>query len=122
MSLHPSQAARADVSVREREMSYVSEFLFVDPSVDDIETILCGLRPGVEAKVLDACVPAARQVALALEEVRDLDAVHFIARGASGRVNFAAGEWSLATLARDAESLAAIGRSLATRGERGLWS
>ena len=35
-------------------MAYVSEFLFVDPSVDDIETILSGLRPGVEARVLDA--------------------------------------------------------------------
>src|ERR1700683_3623168 len=98
-------------------MACVSEFLFVDPSVDDIETILCGLRPGVEAKVLDACVPAARQIALALEEVRDLDAVHFIAHGASGRVNFAAGEWSLATLARDADSLGAIAPSLAPRGD-----
>ena len=31
-------------------MTYVSEILFVDPSVDDIETILRNLRPGVEAK------------------------------------------------------------------------
>ena len=47
-------------------MAYVSEILFVDPSVDDVETILRGLRPGVEAKALDPAVPAAKQIAKAL--------------------------------------------------------
>src|ERR1700683_3612333 len=122
MSLHPSQAARADVSVREREMSYFSEFLFVDPSVDDIETILCGLRPGVTARVLEAGKPASQQIALALGSVRDLDAVHVIAHGAPGRVNFSASEWSLATLKDQAENLAAVGRALAAGGELCLWS
>ena len=112
----------ATESVRERNMAYVSEILFVDPSVDDIETILHGLRPGVEARVLDPATPAARQIALALEGFQDLDAVHVIAHGAPGRVNFSAGEWSAATLKDEAEDLAAIGRALAEDGELRLWS
>ena len=76
-------------------MTYISEIAFVDPSVDDVETIVHGLRPEVRAIVLDGLMPPARQMALALEGCRqDLDAVHIIAHGAPGRVNFPAGEWS----------------------------
>ena len=71
-----------------------SEILFVDPAVSDIATILGGLRPEVEAIVLDSSRPAARQISAALRERRGLDAVHVIAHGAPGRVSFAAGEWS----------------------------
>ena len=103
-------------------MKYVTEILFVDPRVDDIEMILCGLRPGVKARVLDPVIPPARQIALALDGVHDLDAVHVIAHGAPGRVSFAAGEWSAETLEDEADDFAAIGRALAVDGELRLWS
>src|SRR5439155_2185466 len=70
----------------------------------------------------DAARPAAQQMAEALAGRRDLAAVHIIAHGAPGRVGFAAGEWSLETLARDAGDLAAIGRALAEDGDLRLWS
>ena len=103
-------------------MREVSEILFVDPSVDDVETIVCGVRPEVRAIVLDPAVPAARQIALALDGLDGLDAVHVIAHGAPGRVNFSTGEWSAATLQDDAGDLAAIGRALGADGELRLWS
>jgi hypothetical protein len=99
-----------------------AEVLFVDPGVPDISTILGHLRPGVEAILLDAARPAARQMAAALAGRRGLDAVHVIAHGAPGRARFAAGEWSAATLADDAGDLAAIGRALGVDGELKLWS
>ncbi|MER9952498.1 DUF4347 domain-containing protein [Mesorhizobium sp. M0047] len=97
------------------------ELVFVDPSVSDLGTILRNLRPEVEAIVLDAERPAARQMALALEG-RSLDAVHVIAHGAPGLVCFAAGEWSARTLDDDALDLAAIGQALGGFGELLLWS
>ena len=103
-------------------MANVSEIVFVDPSVDDIETIVCSLRAGVEAIVLDRAIPAARQIVLALRGFHDLEAVHIIAHGAPGQVNFSAGEWSLATLEDDADDLAAVGRALAENSELRLWS
>jgi hypothetical protein len=103
-------------------MQHVSEMLFVDPSVDDIETIISGLRTEVRAIVLDRATPAARQIAGALEGAHDLEAVHIIAHGAPGRVNFSAGNWSAATLLGDAPDLAAIGRALRVGGEVRLWS
>src|SRR5271165_7368161 len=103
-------------------MMLKSEILFVDPSVSDIATILGGLRPEVEAIVLDSTRPAARQIAEALRGRRGLDAVHVIAHGAPGRVRFAAGEWSATTLGEDAEDFPAIGRALGADGDLRLWS
>jgi hypothetical protein len=99
-----------------------SEFLFVDPTVSDLGTILRNLRPEVEAILLDAERPAARQMALALEGRDGLDAVHVIAHGAPGRVSFAAGEWSTLTLDDDGVDLAAIGQALGGFGKLLLWS
>jgi hypothetical protein len=98
------------------------EILFVDPAVSDLETILENLRPEVEAIVLGAATPVARQIATALAARDGLGAVHVIAHGAPGRVSFAAGDWSTDTLSRDAGDLSAIGRALGEDGELRLWS
>src|SRR5277367_1462883 len=97
-------------------MTDIREILFVDPAIADIATISDNLRPGVEAFVLDAAVPAARQIAAVLTARRGLAAVHVIAHGAPGRVSFAAGDWSAAILEDEAADLAAIGRALAASG------
>src|SRR5262249_38501089 len=102
--------------------SGAAEVLFVDPSIPDLDTILCNLRPGVEAIVLDALRPAARQIADALAERRDLSAVHVIAHGAPGRVSFAADHWSARTLTDEADDFAAIGRAFGIGGNLRLWS
>src|SRR5437016_14022088 len=107
---------------RSLTMTLKSEVLFIDPAVSDVRTILAELRPGVEPVLLDAARPAAAQMAAALADWRDLAAVHIIAHGAPGRVGFAAGDWSLETLARDAGDLAAMGRALAEDGDLRLWS
>ena len=108
-------------SKHEADTARVSEMLFVDTSVDDLATILCNLRPGVEAVVLDRATPPARQIAVALHRVRGLDAVHVIAHGAPGRVSFAAGPWSVETVENEPGDFAAIGRAIA-HGDLRLWS
>ena len=100
-----------------------SEILFVDPAVSDIATILGGLRPEVEAIVLDSSRPAARQIAAALRGRRGLDAVHVIAHGAAGPGELRGRRM----VGRDAfratpSDLAAIGRALGEDGELRLWS
>src|SRR6202521_3038256 len=92
-------------------MARTCEVLFIDPAVSDRGTILGNLRPEVEAILLDRTRPAARQIAASLEGRRGLDSVHVIAHGAPGRVSFAAGDWSAASLEEEAEDLAAIGRA-----------
>src|SRR5579871_3887249 len=99
-----------------------SELLFIDPSIDDIGTLLANLRPEVEPHLLDAVRPAARQIAAALEHRRDLDAIHIVAHGAPGHVHFAAGDWSCDSLQRDVNDFGKIGRALNADGELRLWA
>ena len=98
------------------------EILFIDPGISDIETLLGNLRPEVEAILLDPARPAARQIAAAVAGRHGLGAVHVIAHGAPGRVSFAAGDWSAATLEEEAEDLAAIGQTLGAGRNVNLWS
>ncbi|TPL78784.1 DUF4347 domain-containing protein [Mesorhizobium sp. B2-3-14] len=118
----PLPDAATDRPIARTDAPRASELLFVDPSVSDLGTILRNLRPEVEAIVLNAERPAARQMAVALERRDGLDAVHVIAHGAPGRVSFAAGEWSARTLKDDADDLASIGQALGDSGEVLLWS
>ena len=111
-----------NLNQRDLAMASATELVFVDPSVSDLGTILGNLGPRVEAIVLDARSPAARQMARALEARDRLDAVHVIAHGAPGRVCFAAGDWSARTLQHDEADLATIGQALGGSGELLLWS
>ena len=124
-SVFPAQAGThfaAAPASKDTPMTFPRELLFVDPGVSDIATLLDHLRPGVEAILLDPVRPAARQIAAAVAGERDLDAVHVIAHGAPGRVSFAAGDWSAATLEDEAEDLAAIGQALGAGRNVNLWS
>ncbi|TIW83664.1 MAG: DUF4347 domain-containing protein, partial [Mesorhizobium sp.] len=103
-------------------MARASELLFVDPSISDLQTVLGNLRPEVRAVVLNSGRPPAQQIAAALDGHKGLDAVHIIAHGAPGRVQFAAGEWSAATLKESDQDFAAIGKALAADGQLRLWS
>src|SRR5689334_2213392 len=103
-------------------MARATEILFVDPSVSDIETVLGNLRPEVQAVLLDGRRPPAQQIAAVLAAHQGLDAVHIMAHGAPGRVQFTAGGWSAATFKAEAEHFATIGRALAADGELRLWS
>jgi len=90
------------IAEQDPAMTRASELLFVDPAVSDLAGLLGGLRLEVEAIVLEAARPAARQIASALAGREALGAVHIVAHGSPGRISFAAGEWLAAT--HDAES------------------
>ena len=74
------------------------EILFVDPSVPDLETILGNLRPEVEAIVLDARRPAARQMAAALEGAKGSTPCTSSPTAHRAGCASRGGEWSAETL------------------------
>jgi hypothetical protein len=98
------------------------EIAFIDPAVDDIETLLGGLRPEVYPIRLDAVTPAPAQMARALAGLSGLTAIHVISHGTPGAVCFAAGELSPGTLANHHGDLAAIGRAIGGGGEFCVWA
>jgi len=103
-------------------MAVRHEIAFIDPSISDLETFLAGLRPEVEAIVLDPAVQAPAQMARALNGRSDLDAIHIVAHGRPGEVSFGAGALSLESIADYADELAEIGQSVGKGGDLLLWS
>src|SRR5207244_763280 len=107
---------------RRSSMAHRSELAFIDRTVSDLHTLLTGLRPGVEAVLLDSSAPAAVQMAQALRGRSDLSAIHVLAHGRPGEVSFGAGPLSLETIDMHATDLAAIGQTLGDGSNLQLWS
>ena len=103
-------------------MTRASEIVFIDPTVSDVGTLLAGLRPEVEAVLLESSERATAQIARTLRDRANLAVVHILAHGRPGEVSFGAGPLSLDTLDEDAADLAAIGHALGDGGDLRLWS
>src|SRR5581483_3554017 len=99
------------------------EIVFIDCGVDDLATLLAGIRPDVEPILLSNDEPAPRQMARAVRgREGQLDAIHVIAHGRQGEVSFAAGVLSLDTIGRVAADLSVLGNAIREGGELRLWS
>ena len=107
---------------KDSSMTRTNEIAFVDPSISNLDALLRGMRPGVEAIVLDPARPAARQIAQALTGRIGLEAVHVVAHGSPGRVELSGGAWTRESLADQADDFSRIGLALAEGGDLRLWS
>ncbi|MHC2335486.1 Ig-like domain-containing protein [Bradyrhizobium sp. USDA 4454] len=104
------------------EASNRREIAFIDPGIDDLETLLNGIRPDVEAILLSNGEPAPRQMARALRGREGLEAIHVVAHGKPGEVSFSGGKLTKAEVQASRRDLAQIGLSLAPGGQIGLWA
>ncbi|WP_156928546.1 VCBS domain-containing protein, partial [Bradyrhizobium sp. th.b2] len=103
-------------------VSHKREIAFIDRGIDDLETLLAGIRPDVEVILLSHDEPAVRQMARAVEGRSELEAIHVIAHGQPGAIAFSAGLLSLDTMDRVARDLAHLGSAITQGGELRLWS
>src|SRR5262249_47239562 len=114
---------RKDVSNLIRDhAATLREIAFIDRNVDDLETLLAGLRPGLGAILLLDDEPALRQMSRLVRDWDGLEAIHVIAHGRVGEVSFSAGALSQESLAGYAADLRAIGKALGNDGKLLLWS
>src|SRR6516225_7538979 len=97
------------------------EIAFIDRNVDDLATLLAGLRPELDPILLSDDEPALCQIARLVRRCYGLDAIHVIAHGRVGEVSFGAGALSLESLAGHAADLRAIGQALGNDGKLLLW-
>lgn len=97
-----------------------SEIAFIDPGIDDLQTLLKGIRPDVEPILLSRDEPAMRQIAGALKGRGPLKVIHVIAHGKPGEISFSSGSLSLETLPTFINELALIGAAVAD-GELRRW-
>ncbi|WP_156528463.1 Ig-like domain-containing protein, partial [Bradyrhizobium stylosanthis] len=99
------------------------EIAFIDPGIDDLQTLLGGMRPDVEAVLLNDHEPAPRQMARAVQGREGLfDAIHVIAHGRPGEVSFSSGALSLRNVQEQAEDLSRVGAAGRIDATLNLWS
>jgi Domain of unknown function (DUF4347) len=94
------------------------QIVFIEGNVPDLQDLLHGLAPGVQAVVLDPDQNGVQQIAayLTSHDVTDLAGIDLVAHGADGVVALGTARLSTATLAGYQTQLAAIGAALAPGG------
>ncbi len=98
-------------SMEHRATASKREIAFIDQGVDDLATLLAGIRADVEPILLSNDEAAPRQMARAVEGRNGLETIHVIAHGRSGEVSFGAGKLSGETIREHADDLAQLGRA-----------
>ncbi len=75
-----------------------TQLLFIDATVNDIETLLQGTLPGVEAHVLSSEQDGVAQITQILQQRAEINTVHIVSHGAPGCLYLGDNQLSLDTL------------------------
>jgi VCBS repeat-containing protein len=98
------------------------EVAFIDANVADLDQLIAGLRSEVQHFVLNAGQSATEQIARALAGKSGLSAIHIIAHGRPGEIQFAAGALSLDNLEDYTDDLLVLGQALGEGGVVQIYS
>ncbi|MEI9885432.1 MAG: DUF4347 domain-containing protein [Rhizomicrobium sp.] len=103
-------------------LPFGNELLFVDSTIANLQDVLNNVRAGVQVVVLNSTEDALDQIAAVLSGRDGVSAIHIVADGERGQIDFAAGALDLAGLDSHADDLKVIKNSLAPGGDLLLWS
>jgi Ca2+-binding RTX toxin-like protein len=95
----------------------MSSFVFIDARVGDIEGLIAGLGPDVEAVILDPAQDGLAQIAAALAGVSNLDSVHIVSHGSEGALCLGSTLLTEEGLDGYRDELSQIGAALAEDGD-----
>jgi Ca2+-binding RTX toxin-like protein len=99
------------------DITQSNQIVFIDGSLQDIESILAGLAPGMQFVVLDPLRDGLQQIAEALEGQSGLSAIHIISHGAAGQLQLGNASVTGDNLADYQAQLSAIGAALSSTGD-----
>ena len=96
----------------------------IDSSVPDLQDLLGGLAPGVEAFLIDPSSDGLAQIAdiLAANDLTDLSSISIVGHGAAGQIQVGSTTLDEADLASESAVLGQIGTALAPDGDLQLYS
>jgi VCBS repeat-containing protein len=116
-----SKNKKQTIIARNSKMATSREIALIDFGIANIDTLISGLRPGIEAIVLSAEECPLVQMVRAVEG-QPFDVVHIVAHGRSGEINFGGETLSLETIGNNLKDLAALGLAVRDGGSLQLWS
>ncbi|CAK0773442.1 hypothetical protein WCLP8_5010002 [uncultured Gammaproteobacteria bacterium] len=115
----PTEARAADPT----QNNGLREVVFIDTSVADYQTLVDGVRPGVEIELIDGGQDGLAQMALWAERHSGYDAIHVLSYGAEGILRVGTDTVTADTLATPAKQaeMAALGSALNAGGDLMLY-
>ncbi len=87
--------------------------VFIDPKVDEYETLMAGVKPGLEVVLLDDSFNGIAQITKALKGRRGLSSLHIVAHGDAGKLWLGKGLVNSNTLEQQSNDLQSWGAALA---------
>lgn len=81
------------------------EIAFIDPGIDDYQTLVNGVNPGVKVYVLDSQQDGVLQITHILQQQTELDAIHIISHGNVGYLSLGNSVLSTDTLSQYQQAL-----------------
>jgi uncharacterized repeat protein (TIGR02059 family) len=106
----PQAPALAGAAAKGRQRH---EVVFISSAVDDVQTLLAGLRPGVEAVVLDSARDGLAQITDHLAGRSGIASIHIVSHGRPGSLELGNLWMTSQNLPAHAEALSRIGIALA---------
>jgi len=102
----------------------ISDVIFIDSRVPDIQDLLNGLKPGEMAFIIDGNSDGLDQIASILqsEHLSNLTGIQIVAHGASGELDLGSTTLADSDLSSHAAALASIGSALAKGGDLSLYA
>jgi ELWxxDGT repeat protein/VCBS repeat-containing protein len=106
------------------QLSATQQVVFIDPNVPDLQDLLNGLAPGVQAFVLDPSSDGIEQIAdiLAANGLTGLSSISIVGHGAAGEIDLGSTVLDDSDLSADAGALAQIGAALGPGGSLQLYA
>ena len=100
------------------------QVVFIDGDVPDLQDLLSGLAPGVEAFVLDPSSDGLQQIAdiLATNNLGNVSSISIVGHGASGQIQVGSTTLDAGDLSSESAELEQIGAALAPGGDLQLYS
>ncbi|MFN5271906.1 MAG: DUF4347 domain-containing protein, partial [Planctomycetota bacterium] len=94
-----------------------TEIVFVDPGVTDPQSLMQGLRTGVEFVMLDGSQDGIAQISAYLQGKSGIQAIHLVGHGRAGEIYLGSSVLGNDTLSQYAGELAQIGGALTSDGD-----
>ncbi len=91
---------------------HASSLVFIDPTVDDIPTLLAGAAAGTEVHVLNSSRDAISQITNTLLGREGISSIHIVSHGESGGLDFGSGKLNLSDLPNFASEIQSWGKAL----------
>lgn len=96
----------------------VTSLVFIDTSVADYKTLLNGIDPTATVILLDPAKDGVEQIAQAVSQYDNIQAIHIISHGSAGQLNLGSAVLNQATMyGQYADELAGVGGRLSTNAD-----